>query len=259
MRRSSKQGDAWTQAWTKRYGEAPRARRGGRLRGRLGGGQGPWVLATALVLAVVVSPLAVAATKAISGSTARFTSKNGRYTELVRNTNSGDGGAAADACNSNTGNEPCLNMVNKGTGQAAAFRTRGLVGFRLQTSGQGTATPFELDPNATGKVTYLNADSVDGLDSAQLKISNFQQVSNTSGGGTASPKSATVECPAGTQLISQGGSVNGGGDKVALIRTAPASATGAIATATQVRDIATPEAYSVTVTASCATLPPATP
>jgi len=217
------------------------------------------VLASALVLAVVASPFAVAqGGKAVSGSTARFTAKNNRYVELARNTNNGDGGAAADACTSNTGAEPCLNMVNKGTGTAAAFRTRGLVGFRLQTSGQGTATPFELDPNATGKVTHFNADAVDGFDSAQLKISNFQQVTDTSGGGTASPKSATVACPTGTQLISQGGTVNGGGNNVALIAAAPASATSATARATQVSGAA-PEAYSVTVSATCATLPAATP
>jgi hypothetical protein len=60
-------------------------------------------------------------------------------------------------------------MVNKGTGFAAAFRTRGLTGFRLQTSGTGEATPFLLDPNATGKVTHLNADQVDGLGAEQIR------------------------------------------------------------------------------------------
>ena len=59
-------------------------------------------------------------------------------------------------------------MVNGGDGLAAAFRTRGLTGFRLQTSGSGTATPFVLDPNATGKVQYLNADQVDGLNADQI-------------------------------------------------------------------------------------------
>ena len=54
-------------------------------------------------------------------------------------------------------------MVNKGTGYAAAFRTRGLTGFRLQTSGSGTATPFLLDKNATGKVTYFNADQSESI------------------------------------------------------------------------------------------------
>ena len=54
-------------------------------------------------------------------------------------------------------------MVNSGTGYAAAFRTRGLTGFRLQTSGAVRPTPFLLDSNATGRVDHLNADQVDGL------------------------------------------------------------------------------------------------
>jgi hypothetical protein len=131
-------------------------------------GLGPWLLASSIVLALGATGVAVAAGP-ISGTTARFTADNPRYVELARNTRNGDGGAAADACTSNTGAEPCLNMVNKGNGFAAAFRTRGLQGFRLQTSGTGEATPFILDSNATGKVQFLNADSVDGLDSTQLQ------------------------------------------------------------------------------------------
>ena len=131
-------------------------------------GLGPWMLASALVLALGGSGVALAA-GAISGTTARFTADNPRYTELARNTRAGDGGASADVCNANAGAEPCLNMVNKGNGFAAAFRTRGTQGFRLQTSGAGEATPFVLDANATGKVQFLNADSVDGLDSTQLQ------------------------------------------------------------------------------------------
>jgi hypothetical protein len=131
-------------------------------------GLGPWLLASSIVLALGASGVAVAASS-ISGTTARFTADNPRYVELARNTRTGDGGASADVCNSNTGAEPCLNMVNKGNGFAAAFRTRGSQGFRLQTSGPGEATPFILDANATGKVQFLNADSVDGLDSSQLQ------------------------------------------------------------------------------------------
>src|SRR5205085_9240990 len=117
------------------------------------------------------------------GSSAQFTGSNSRYVELTRNTKSGDGGSSADACNSNKGNEACLNMVNKGSGWAASFRTRGLTGFRLQTSGSGTATPFLLDKNATGLVQYLNADMVDGLSADQIGREQFAQVTGT----TATP------------------------------------------------------------------------
>jgi hypothetical protein len=74
-------------------------------------------------------------------------------------------------------------MVNKGTGYAAAFRTRGLTGFRLQTSGSGTATPFLLDANATGRVDHLNADQVDGQDSNEIGRERFARV-NVDGAGT---------------------------------------------------------------------------
>jgi hypothetical protein len=127
---------------------------------------GRWSLACSIVLALGGSTFAVG--KTVRGDESRFSSANTRYTDVTRNTRDGDGGAAALTCESNTGNEPCLNMVNKGNGFAAAFRTRGLTGFRLQTSGSGTATPFLLDANATGKVEHLNADQLDGLDSSEV-------------------------------------------------------------------------------------------
>src|SRR3712207_5816609 len=121
----------------------------------------------------MITPFAVA--QSSGGGTARVERNDARYAFLARNTRSGDGGAGALACTSNknptgqSNREPCLNMVNKGTGFAAAFRTRGLTGFRLQTSGTGTATPFILDENATGKVQYFNADQVDGLSAEQIR------------------------------------------------------------------------------------------
>jgi hypothetical protein len=155
-------------------------------------GLGPWLLASSIVLAAGASPFAMAQGGRITGSTARFVSDNPRYTELARNTRNGDGGATADTCISNAGAEPCLNMVNKGNGFAAAFRTRGLQGFRLQTSGSGQATPFVLDSNATGKVQFLNADTVDGLDSAQLQAQfasvNAEGALGNNRGATASTR-----------------------------------------------------------------------
>jgi hypothetical protein len=126
------------------------------------------VLLSAVMVAMLIAPFAVAQT---SGSGSRIERDDARYAFLARNIRAGDGGAGAFACNSDTGagREPCLNMVNKGTGFAAAFRTRGVTGFRLQTSGAGEATPFLLDANATGKVEHLNADQVDGLSAAELR------------------------------------------------------------------------------------------
>jgi hypothetical protein len=160
------QSDSWGAAWSERYDaqDETSRRRLPRLRRRGSGGSraGRYALASAVVIAVVAAPFAVAA------GTGRFEASNNRYTLLSRNTNNGDGGAGAMACTSNTGNEPCLNMVNKGNGYAAAFRTRGVKGFRLQTSGSGTATPFILDKNATGIVDHFNADMVDGKNADEI-------------------------------------------------------------------------------------------
>ena len=135
----------------------------------------------AVLVAAIASPFAVAAT---TGS--RVTNDDERYTFIARNTRAGDGGAAALACQSDVGSgkEPCLNMVNKGTGLAGAFRTRGLTGFRLQTSGAGTATPFVLDPNATALVKYLNADQVDGKSADEIGHEQFANVTVPADGST---------------------------------------------------------------------------
>ncbi len=171
---------SWSDAWSARYEEpAPkRARR--RLMPRFGRGSRPgrYAVLAAIVMAVIAAPFAVAA------STGRFEASDSRYTVLARNTANGDGGAMATACTSNAStpghqHEPCLNMVNKGTGYAAAFRTRGLQGFRLQTSGSGTATPFILDKNATGKVTYFNADQLDGKDSTDFNLERWGLIDGT--------------------------------------------------------------------------------
>jgi hypothetical protein len=139
------------------------------------------VILASVLMAMLITPFAVAQTSSNSG---RITKDDARYALLARNIRAGDGGAGAFACNSDTGagREPCLNMVNKGNGLAAAFRTRGLTGFRLQTSGNGEATPFLLDPNATKRVDHLNADQVDGLEANEIGRERFARV-NVDGSG----------------------------------------------------------------------------
>ena len=134
------------------------------------------VVLASILMAMLITPFAVAQTGSNSG---RVTKDDARYAFIARNIRTGDGGAGALACNSDTGagREPCLNMVNKGTGLAAAFRTRGLTGFRLQTSGTGEATPFVLDSNATKVVQFFNADKVDGQDASQIGRERFARVS----------------------------------------------------------------------------------
>ena len=132
------------------------------------------VILASVLMAMLITPFAVAQ----SSGNDRVTKDDARYAFLARNIRAGDGGAGAFACNSDTGagREPCLNMVNKGNGFAAAFRTRGLTGFRLQTSGSGEATPFLLDKNATKRVDFLNADQVDGQDADEIGRERFARV-----------------------------------------------------------------------------------
>lgn len=139
------------------------------------------VILASVLMAMLITPFAFAQT---SSDGSRVTKDDARYAFIARNIRAGDGGAGAFACNSDTGSgrEPCLNMVNKGTGFAAAFRTRGLTGFRLQTSGSGEATPFLLDPNATKRVDHLNADQVDGLEASEIGRERFARV-NVDGAG----------------------------------------------------------------------------
>jgi hypothetical protein len=140
------------------------------------------VILASVLMAMLITPFAVAQSSSGSG---RITKDDARYALLARNIRAGDGGAGAFACNSDVGagREPCLNMVNKGSGLAAAFRTRGLTGFRLQTSGSGEATPFLLDPNATKRVDHLNADEVDGQSASEIGRERFARV-NVDGTGT---------------------------------------------------------------------------
>ena len=138
------------------------------------------VILASVLMAMLITPFAVAQT----AGNDRVTKDDARYAFLARNIRAGDGGAGAFACNSDVGagREPCLNMVNKGNGLAAAFRTRGLTGFRLQTSGSGEATPFLLDKNATKRVDFLNADQVDGQSAEEIGRERFARV-NVDGAG----------------------------------------------------------------------------
>lgn len=274
MRKSSRSQDAWTEAWSERYAEpAPEGPKRSR-RSRSGLGRGLYLIASAALLAVVAAPLAIAASDggakaaqggAVTGSSGVISGSNNSYTLYARNRNSGDGGAQADTCTSNVGNEACFNMVNFGTGYAGSFRTRGNTGFLIQTSGAGQATPFQLSPNATGMVQYLNADTVDGMEASQLQgISGLQQVSSqgpttSQDSGGTNAETFNVSCPSGKQLLSATASIGQTAQQnngIAVLQgVKPTSSTAAQAI---VVVSGTPNAtatYQATVYATCATVP----
>jgi hypothetical protein len=181
MRERNQEDRAWTDA-VDRYVEG--ARRPGKRRLRTGG-QGRWVLASAVVLALLVSPFAVAKTGDViregkrnpgSGSSKRETEIIGStktYVTRQSNVRDDNGGGAIYGCRSGLGREPCIRSNNLKTGRAFEFETDGAeAGFIMTKDPAGK--PFTT--NATGVATGLNADRIDSLEAARV---DFRAASGT--------------------------------------------------------------------------------
>ena len=140
-------------------------------------GQGPYVLASALVLALLVSPFAIGATGSVlregkrnpgSGAAVRETemiSKTKTYGTRQSNIRSDNGGGAIYGCRSKTGREPCIRSNNLNSGRAFEFETDGAEGGFIEVK---DAAGRPLATNATGVATGFNADRVDGLHAAKV-------------------------------------------------------------------------------------------
>ena len=170
--------------------------------------QGKWLFATAIALALLVSPFAIAAGEGdpILGG-ARNPSPNEtreltRETEVIANTStygtrqsnkSNNGGGAIYGCRATAGTRPCLRGVNLANGRAFEFSARAGEAGRIDVGAGGDAVrPFST--NATGTATGLNADRVDGFDEAQL-VPRFARVAQNGTleggrGATASVRTA---------------------------------------------------------------------
>jgi hypothetical protein len=146
-------------------------------RARRGSSQGRYVLGSALVLALLVSPFAVATTGDVlregkrnpgSGSAKRETeiiANNDTYGTRQSNVQNGNGGGAIYGCRSKSGREPCIRSNNLNTGRAFEFETNGTEAGRIEADTPG-ARPFTT--NAGGVATGLNSDKVDGLDTGRV-------------------------------------------------------------------------------------------
>ncbi|HEU4978320.1 MAG TPA: hypothetical protein VFT42_05455, partial [Solirubrobacteraceae bacterium] len=141
--------------------------------------QGPWILASAVVLGLLVTPFAVAAgdggavrggaRNPSSNKTQEYTSEtqiiadNSTYGTRQSN-KSNNGGGAIYGCRSGEGgtpkgNEPCVRANNLSQGRAFEFVSGGPEVGRIESS-DPKAAPFTT--NANGVATGLNADKVDG-------------------------------------------------------------------------------------------------
>jgi hypothetical protein len=142
---------------------------------------GKWVLLTAVVLAVGITPFAVAADgdPVRAGGRTTFTDitrilgNSAGYATQQSNLRSGDGGAARYGCRSSADNEFCLLSKNVGGGGSFRFQsTNSLIGGSIEVDvpqgrSQSDARPFTT--NATGVATGLNADQVDGASADDLR------------------------------------------------------------------------------------------
>jgi hypothetical protein len=248
----SRKQDVWAEAWAERYPAPQKSKPTMRARLRARYGRGPWLLASAIALGVLLVPAFAIA----QGGGQQTFSSSSRYTLIARN--GGTGGATAQTCKTSPGQPACENNVNFGTNYAATYRTTGPTAAYFQTSGSGQATPFVISPNATGEVQYLNANMVGGLTAQQL-FSNYQQVSSTSSSvqrNEAGTQAATVSCPTGSSIISQSGfvtqtnSTNSG--NAVLQGVQPTSSTAASATGIVVGPGNATATFTVTVYAVCA-------
>jgi hypothetical protein len=136
---------------------------------------GLYVIAAALILAIGVPSAAVGFGEGreaklgkrnpSSGSLTRETqiiANNGSYGTRQSNKRDGEGGGAIYGCRSSAGKEPCVRANNLKGGRAFEFVTAGKEAGQFQV-GDTSAPPFST--NATGKVTNLDADKVDGKSS----------------------------------------------------------------------------------------------
>jgi hypothetical protein len=177
---------------------------------------GPWVLASALLVALLVAPFAGAFGE---GNSVRGGARNPssdsrraytRETQIIANVNSygtrqsnksNNGGGAVYGCRSAAGgtpkgNEPCVRASNLADGRAFEFNANG--GTEVGSiTGPATAAPFTT--TAKGVATGLNADQVDGKSADEITaaaLPRFATVTGTTGalgdqrGATASARSA---------------------------------------------------------------------
>lgn len=190
------------------------------LRSLRSGGSGPWALLSAIVLALMIAPLAVGAGEGdpIEGGernpSANQTERLNQETEIIaatdldtygtRQSNTGEGGGAIYGCRSTLtsanvldpkANTPCVRVNNLNDGLAFQFRSGGALGGTIEVGDGGDGTrPFVT--NATGVANGLNADRVDNLNADQI-VALARQGMTGAGGEQGSAGPAGPAGPAG--------------------------------------------------------------
>jgi hypothetical protein len=209
-------------------------------------GHGPWIVIASVLVALLVTPLALAAgeNRPLRGG-ARNPSPNAslsftRETQIIANNStygtrqsnkSTRGGGAIYGCRARTGTNACLRGSNLSNGRAFSFATNS--GTEVgRIDGPSTAAPFTT--SATGVATGLNADKVDGQDAAEIAASanRFAQVSAAGALGNQRGAASAARSAAGTYTVVFSDDIS----KCALGATATTNAAPALATATLAAD-----------------------
>lgn len=207
-------------------------------------GNAKWVLAAAVALALVISPLAVAQTSGLIGgkrnpksgafsSETQVIASNSYWGMRYSNRAVGGGGGLLFGCRSKPGgtparNYPCARSRNVADGLSFEFVTGGALAGTI-TAGRGGDNTKPFTTNATGVATGLNAERVGSQTPAQLTSAavsavqgtrRFARVS-TAGNGIAARGISSVTHPStGTYNVTFQDPVN------ACALTATQSATG---------------------------------
>jgi hypothetical protein len=214
-----------------------------RITGRLPfRGNGPWIVVAAVLVALLVTPFALAAgeNRPLRGG-ARNPSPNAslsftRETQIIANNStygtrqsnkSNRGGGAIYGCRAQKGTNACLRASNLANGRAFSFATNS--GTEVgRIDGPATAAPFTT--SATGVATGLNADKVDGQDAAAIAASanRFATVSDAGALGNQRGATSATRTAAGTYNVVFSDDIS----KCALGATVTSTTVAGLATAT---------------------------
>lgn len=241
-----------------------------RIRRRLPSrGHGPWIVIAAVLVALLVTPFALAAgeNRPVRGG-ARNPSPNAslsytRETQIIANNStygtrqsnkSSGGGGAIYGCRARTGTKACLRASNLSNGRAFSFATS--TGAEVgRIDGPANAAPFTT--SATGVAAGLNADRVDGqnasdiVTSAQAASNRFAVVSSAGALGAQRGATSAARTAAGTYTVAFADDIS----KCALGATVATNGDPGVATAQLGADNKTVTVVTRSITA---TPPPAT-
>lgn len=189
-----------------------------------GDGNVKWVLATVVVLALVISPFAVAQTTGLIGgkrnprkgafsTETQVIAKNSTWGMRYSNRAQGGGGGLLFGCRSQPGGTPqkhypCARARNVSTGLAFEFVTAGNQAGTI-TVGRGGDNTKPFTTNATGVATGLNAERVGSQTPAQLTSAAVSAVQGTlslarvsAAGGAITARGVTAVTHTGTGTYS---------------------------------------------------------